>query len=510
VSSFLAGNQRTVKALAGVEQLKLAVEDPNPLNLERANAVLDHFRATLMADACYLLENTGTTIASSNRNDPDSFVGHNYAFRGYFQQAIQGVPDIYMALGVTSNKRGIYYSHPVYHENRAEPIGVVVIKAMIDSLEEKLQEEVNQGIGLLTSPQGVIFASSRQDWLYHTLNDLPSQEMAKIKETRQFGDLPLKWIGLRMTSDDRAMSESGVEYHVYRMRLTECPGWEIVYLADFTSMNEAVVTAFMRSSEKVGIVLCVLIAFSVLLLHRAASADITRRKLAEDALKDSARELRLLSARLLTAQEEERKRIAHELHDSIGGALSAIKYSLEKTGTLIEEGTATPDTVRDLSALTQQTIEEARRIYMDLHPSMLEDLGVIATIGWFCRQYQSVYGWIQIEKEVTVEECDIPETLKIVIFRVMQEALHNIAKHTKASLVRLTLAYSDDSITFSIVDNGAGFDSESILGKAATRKGLGLTSMRERVGLSGGSLSIESAVGSGTTIRASWDIRGLQ
>jgi signal transduction histidine kinase len=141
---------------------------------------------------------------------------------------------------------------------------------------------------------------------------------------------------------------------------------------------------------------------------------------------------------------------------------------------------------------------------------MLEDLGVIATIGWFCRQYQSVYGWIQIEKEVTVEECDIPETLKIVIFRVMQEALHNIAKHTKASLVRLTLAYSDDSITFSIVDNGAGFDSEAILGKASTRKGLGLTGMRERVGLSGGSLSIESTIGSGTTICASWDIRDLQ
>jgi signal transduction histidine kinase len=137
---------------------------------------------------------------------------------------------------------------------------------------------------------------------------------------------------------------------------------------------------------------------------------------------------------------------------------------------------------------------------MDLRPSVLDDLGILATIGWFTREFQKVYSHISVEKQISVEENEIPDSLKTVLFRVMQEAMNNVAKHSKADLIRLTLRKTADKIELFINDNGAGFDLESI------RQGVGLTSMRERTELLGGTFAVESILGKGTTIRASWPI----
>jgi signal transduction histidine kinase len=106
--------------------------------------------------------------------------------------------------------------------------------------------------------------------------------------------------------------------------------------------------------------------------------------------------------------------------------------------------------------------------------------------------------------EQTLEERDIPNALKIVIFRVTQEGMNNIAKHSKADLVHLSLRKMDGRIELVLKDNGQGFDLKKVLGLESTKRGLGLTSMRERTELSGGSFAIESAEGKGTTVRASW------
>ncbi|MEJ2363743.1 MAG: transcriptional regulator, partial [Deltaproteobacteria bacterium] len=124
LSSFLSENLKSVKALAGLEELKRALSSKNDQVLGEANSMLDHFNNSLGTDVCYLMDHTGNTIASSNRNDPDSFVGGNFAFRPYWRQAIQGNPATYMALGTTSKKRGVYYSHPVYGEGGDSPKGV--------------------------------------------------------------------------------------------------------------------------------------------------------------------------------------------------------------------------------------------------------------------------------------------------------------------------------------------------------------------------------------------------
>jgi PAS domain S-box-containing protein len=228
-----------------------------------------------------------------------------------------------------------------------------------------------------------------------------------------------------------------------------------------------------------------------------AHENITEQKTAEESM-------RLFPSRLLAAQEEERKRIAHELHDSIGGSLSAIKIGLEDALQRMEDGVATPECIEGLIAATGRTIEEARRIYANLRPAMLDDLGLLPTLRWLCREFEALHHGVRIEEHIEVEEEDIPESLKIVVFRVVQESFHNIAKYSKADLVRVSLSGENGLIGLLIADNGVGFDVHSAYKVRDEKGGLGLTSMRERVEISGGAFTIESAPGSGARIRASW------
>jgi PAS domain S-box-containing protein len=221
----------------------------------------------------------------------------------------------------------------------------------------------------------------------------------------------------------------------------------------------------------------------------------------EEEIKESEARLRHLSTELLTVQENERKRIARELHDGIGQTLAAIKFGLESKLGQMRKGAAPPGvSIESIISLAQNGIEESRRIQMDLRPSILDDLGILATLSWFTREFQKVYSHISIEKGIDIQENEVPDSLKIALFRVMQEAMNNIAKHSKADRVRLSLRKIEGRIELSIEDNGVGFDLENY------RKGLGLTSMRERTELSGGSFAIESSPGKGTTIKASWPI----
>jgi signal transduction histidine kinase len=222
------------------------------------------------------------------------------------------------------------------------------------------------------------------------------------------------------------------------------------------------------------------------------------------ALGESENRLRVLASQLLAAQEKERRLIANELHDSIGSALSVIKFKVEDAVQQMEQGVATPESLKGLIPTVQQTIEESRRIQTNLRPSILDDLGILTTLDWHCREFQKIFSHIRIEKEINLSENDVPYSLKTVIYRISQEALNNIAKHSKADLITLSLRKNDGPIELTVRDNGQGFNMEEIFSMESTRKGLGLGSMRERTELSGGSFTIESVLGKGTTIRASW------
>jgi len=235
-------------------------------------------------------------------------------------------------------------------------------------------------------------------------------------------------------------------------------------------------------------------------------ADISKRRKAEEALRQSDKELRILSNQLLSAEEKERKRISRELHDGIGQALSAIKFSVEnallglrKTSNPIDLGS-----LESIIPLTQKTIEEVRRIVKDLRPSILDDLGILATIGWFCREFQDVYAGIRIETTIDVKEDEVPLYLKTMIYRILQEALNNVAKHSQANYVHLQMRKTETGLELVIHDNGRGFNLDQAMALKTSRRGFGLASMRERAELSGASFEINSAAESGTTIRVDW------
>ncbi|NTV44014.1 MAG: PAS domain S-box protein, partial [Syntrophobacteraceae bacterium] len=237
--------------------------------------------------------------------------------------------------------------------------------------------------------------------------------------------------------------------------------------------------------------------------------DITDRKIAEDALRDSEKQLRHMSSQLLSAQEKERKRIASELHDSVGQQLTAIKFGLENSLQLVRKKRedAVVERLETLLPIVRDTLREVRRISKDLRPSLLDDLGILATIDWFCREFQAVYTGIEVQKEIGIHEEEIVVPLKIIIFRIVQEAFNNVAKHSGAQTVRLSLRSVGREILLKIQDDGRGIDGGKEAGGKHPRAGLGLASMKERTELSGGAFSVDSAFGGGTCICATWPIR---
>jgi len=228
--------------------------------------------------------------------------------------------------------------------------------------------------------------------------------------------------------------------------------------------------------------------------------DISIQKRAENAIRD-------LSSRLVDAQESERKLISQELHDSIGGKLTAMKYSLEKILSEVNQSSndiAVP--LNDVLSILHDTIDETQRIYRNLHPSILDDLGLKAAMRSVCREFNEIYSHIGVESKMDITEELLSDSLKILIYRILQETMNNIAKHSHADHVTVSLRQSQKVITLIVEDNGAGFDLDELREKEIFEKGFGLKNIKERTELFGGTLTVISTPEKGTVIRASWPI----
>ncbi len=222
------------------------------------------------------------------------------------------------------------------------------------------------------------------------------------------------------------------------------------------------------------------------------------------ALKQSEEALRLLSAQVLAAQEEERKLVAMELHDSIAASLSVIKMKLQRLTPEKDEPADVQRSLEEAVTIVGGTVGEVRRIMANLRPSMLDDLGLLPAIKYHCREFQKLYPECSISVDHDVTENDIPQELKIVIFRVMQEALNNVGKHSQAKRASVFLGVKEGQLILEINDNGRGFSVREPRVSVKTDSGFGLSSMQERVRLSGGSFVVISSRGNGTAIRAYW------
>ena len=234
-------------------------------------------------------------------------------------------------------------------------------------------------------------------------------------------------------------------------------------------------------------------------------SEIAERKHIGDALSISRERLKNMSRRILDVLEADRRTVSKELHDSIGASLAAIKFSLEEKEMQREQNDGRLDESLDQEiAYLLATIKETKRISANLRPTTLDDLGLMATIQWYLRQFQRLYGNIRVECRTDIAEKDVPEAMKIIIYRIIQEGLSNAEKHSEASSIRLQMGFSDGnrSISLLVEDDGRGFDVEDVLSEKDPLSGYGLTAMRERCEIFGGSFHIESHLGRGTRINA--------
>ena len=232
--------------------------------------------------------------------------------------------------------------------------------------------------------------------------------------------------------------------------------------------------------------------------------EIARRESAEEALRQSRNELELLSQQLIQAQELERRRIARELHDSVGPSLSAIKYSLER-GAELHRQSRHADTQPLLGRtiqLVRAAIADIRSIAMDLRPPVLDDLGVASALEWLSREFGETYAHIGVHTRIDATDADIPPHLATTNFRCAQELLNNVAKHSKAHHVSVTLSRDPSRVTLIVCDDGIGLPNASASGSFGT--GHGIRNLRERAQMTGGSLTLSADQGCGTLARLDW------
>jgi len=237
--------------------------------------------------------------------------------------------------------------------------------------------------------------------------------------------------------------------------------------------------------------------------HVEKGGDVEDNRRLAQRLQESEDARRALSAQLLSVLETERKRIASDLHDDIGQILITIKMRVDIAVSLIQMGQADNaiQTLASVAPLIQESMDEVRRISMDLRPSILDDLGIVSTITWFCRRFAETCPDTRVAPDLRVEEREVPEDLKIVIYRVLQEAMNNVAKHAHASFVRVELTRRGQDLELTVDDNGCGFDVAEVTSLGLRRRGAGLASMQGRLEAAGGSLSIQSSKRVGTIVR---------
>jgi two-component system sensor histidine kinase UhpB len=229
------------------------------------------------------------------------------------------------------------------------------------------------------------------------------------------------------------------------------------------------------------------------------SEDVTERKRAENQLQRSFELLRTLSQRLDVVREQERTRIARELHDELGVRMTCMKMDLARLTAMMRESLfpreKMEEKIRSMNAEVDTTIAEVQRLAAELRPGVLDDLGLVAAIEWQCQDFERRSG-IRCLCEASFDQIAMSPARATAAFRICQEALVNVARHAKATFVRVLVKESGDEVLIEIQDNGQGIPAEKVHDAAS----LGLLGMKERSMAIGGKLEIAGWSGKGTTV----------
>lgn len=322
----LARYQFLPQLIARNQLLVETLLDPgNSSRIDLANRFLEDINAITGASDTYLMDAGGTTLAASNWNGKRPFVGRNFSFRPYFQQAMSGRLGRYFALGSTSRQRGYYFAWPIIHA--AEAIGVLVVKMDLAGIEQRYSGHQTQFI--VTDPDSVVFISTRSDWLFHSLNPLSQQTRTRLTNSRRYPDteirpLPLAWDNTSGGSMQTLQLGTGTARKAYLYQQQEMPeaGWRVAILTplDPVRRGSLVATGLALLSALLGLLL-------ILLLRQRHRRRLERQRYAERSQRELQHQV-ALQTRDLRREIEERKRTEQRLRDTQGELIQTAKLAV--------------------------------------------------------------------------------------------------------------------------------------------------------------------------------------
>ncbi len=335
LSTYLSEHIKSVKALANIEECRLALTKPSLNSIKNVNNILDNFNNALDIEVTYILDKQGNTIASSNRNAPDSFMDKNFSFRPYYRKAITGTSATYLALGTTSKKRGVYYSNPIFDKTKTKILGVAVIKSSVEFVESSLFSK-SQGILLFTDPNGIIFISNKEELHFMSLWDIEEKRVTQVRESRQFGNGPWAWTGFSKDENGNIINKLKEKYFYSSMNLKNYPGWEIIHLRNHKDIEKIVADPFIKIIGPIVVIISILIGFAVLILYSKAAQEIVRRRNAEKELRLSEERYRHIyhktpvmlhsidpEGRIIRVSDHWIEKMGYERNDVIGKKLTS-------------------------------------------------------------------------------------------------------------------------------------------------------------------------------------------
>ena len=401
--------------------------------------------------------------------------------------------------GIVSGRDWVIHSYQV--RSQLSDLQIEIMRARDSEVSSILTSE---GMGLPLAHEQANLATHTVEELRRLTRDNPQQQ----DRLNQLGPL----LGRGMSLIEKQPGSAGLSVRITadaRNRQQEIDDRESQINAIVTSMQsqeESLLEQrlmawnhlFRRNVLMLGLAFTIM---TVMLVYqfRLLLAEVARTKDTEKRVRDNVESYRLMSARILELQDSERRRIARELHDSVGQFLAGLKINLSQ----IEDGARVdrPKLVRETIELTDYAIQEVRTISHLLHPPLMEELGFLPAARWYVDEYGKRS---QIRVSLSVDEPiqRLPREIEIALFRVLQETLTNVYRHASAQTVDVRIQCRDEQVALIVSDDGKGIPEEVLARfRGGAAPGIGLAGMRERLGEFGGQITVESSR-SGSVVQA--------
>jgi len=362
-----------------------------------------------------------------------------------------------------------------------------IAAAALDGLRDLLGPEVRANVVLVDgdSEHATILASSvPDDPLFPMGSQVPQEDFQAIWSMREdgyvrVGDLAATPAPQRIIEH---LTASGIRSLLFIPMLVQNE------LLGTLNLGSKAANAFQPQHEQIVRQVAEALALAISQARLSAEVRLARERLAK------------LSGRLIELQEIERQRISRELHDQIGQSLVAVKLQLQSMPAVSERDLLVVR-LRESIALVERTIRQVRDMSLDLRPSLLDDLGLVATLRWYVDR-QARWAGVTSRFVSNPAEVVVPADIEVVAFRIAQEAITNALHHAQANEVCVCLERQDSQLELRVQDDGSGFDVGMLLEDSDVGQSLGLLGMQERAQLAGGRLEIESVPGQGTMVVA--------